>query len=65
MIFYIYILQILPQRESEDKYYGKDEAYDKEVKNKINRKDSLLSLGPLDYKNGTIHVITPCSDTKY
>ena len=58
-------LQILPKTDSENKFYSKDINYDKEVKDKINRNDSLIRNGATDYINGNVQVIIPCSETKF
>ena len=55
----IFIVQILPKTESEDKYYGKDKGYDEDIKDKINREDSLIRQGMVNYSNGNVQVIIP------
>ena len=55
----------MPQTESEDKFYGKDSGYDKDIKGKINRNDSLIRKGATDYTNGNVQVIIPCRETKF
>lgn len=58
-------IQRLPRTKSEEIYYGKDIEYDKEVKNKIDRTNSLIRNGVQEYTNGNILVIVPCLDKNY
>ena len=60
----INLLQFVPQTESENKYYGKDDLFDKNIKDKINRTDSLVRQGIVDYNNGTVRVIIPYLEYK-
>ena len=64
MYINILYLQFLPKTENEIKFYGKDSQYDKEIKKRINRTDSLVRQGEVDYANGNVQVIIPCSETK-
>ena len=56
---YLFI-QLKPQSQSEEIYYGKDSGYDKDVKNKIDRTSSLIRNGVREYSNGNVDVIVPC-----
>ncbi len=50
----------MPQTKSQKKFYGKDDEYDKEIKNQINRVDSLFpQKSTIDYINGNVEVIIP------
>ena len=42
-------------------FYGKDIAYEKEVKNKIDRTSSLIRNGVREYSNGNVDIIVPCA----
>ena len=53
------ILQFLAKTNSQNKYYGKDELYDNEIRDRINRADSLIREGVINYMNGTVQVIIP------
>ena len=55
----------MPKTDSENKFYSKDINYDKEIKTKINRNDSLVRNGATDYTNGNVQVIIPCDETKF
>ena len=57
------VLQIFPETENQKKYYGKDCSCYKEIKNKINRNDSLVHQGVVNYMNGTVQVIIPYQDS--
>ena len=50
----------MPKTQSQNKFYRKDDDYDKDIKNQINRVDSLFQQKvPLDYVNGNVEVIIP------
>ena len=55
----------MPKTESEDKFYIKDPSFDKNIKNKINRTDSLIRQGENEYTNGNVQVIIPCQETRF
>ena len=55
----------MPKTDSENKFYSKDINYDKEIKTKIYRNDSLVRNGATDYTNGNVQVIIPCDGTKF
>ena len=55
----------MPNSESQSKFYGKDNVYDKNIKNKINRTDSLVRQGETEYINGNVQIIIPCQETKF
>ena len=55
----------MPKTQSEDKFYIKDPAFDREIKYKINRTDSLIRQGETEYTNGNVQVIIPCHETKF
>lgn len=55
-------IQHIPRTRSEEIYYGKDIEYDKEVKDKIDRTNSLIRKGVKEYTNGNILVVVPCID---
>ena len=58
---FFYIIQIIPRSQSESMFYGKDIAYEKEVKNKIDRTSSLIRNGVREYSNGNVDIIVPCA----
>ena len=49
----------MPKTINENKYYGKDNEYDRGIKDKIIRSDSLIQKGGADYTNGNVQVIIP------
>ena len=55
----------MPNSENQNKFYGKDNVYDKNIKNKINRTDSLVRQGETEYINGNVQIIIPCQETKF
>ena len=54
----------MPKTASENIFYGKDNEYDKGIKDKIIRSDSLIQKGTTDYVNGNVQVIIPYNDAK-
>ena len=49
----------MPKTESERIFYGKEKSYDKNIKDKIVRSDSLMKNGETNYVNGTVKVFIP------
>ena len=62
---FFFYLQFLPKNESEEKFYKKDPTFDREIKNRINRTDSLIRQGETEYTNGNVQVIIPCHETRF
>ncbi len=62
---YFSYLQFLPETYSQNKFYGKDELYDKEIRERINREDSLIRQGEINYMNGTVQVIIPYQEKNF
>ena len=62
---YFSYLQFLPETNSQNKFYGKDELYDKEIRDRINREDSLIRQGEINYMNGTVQVIIPYQEKSF
>ena len=54
----------MPKTINENKFYGKDNEYDKGIKDKIIRSDSLIQKGTTDYTNGNVQVIIPYNEAK-
>ena len=55
----------MPETYSQNKFYGKDELYDKEIRERINREDSLIRQGEINYMNGTVQVIIPYQEKNF
>jgi len=55
----------LPETNSQNKFYGKDELYDKEIRERINTEDSLIRQGEINYMNGTVQVIIPYQEKNF
>ena len=50
----------MPKTKSQNKFYGKDSEFDNDIKNQINRVDSLYQQkSPDSYFNGNVEVIIP------
>ena len=50
----------MPKTQSQNKFYRKDDDYDRNIKNQINRVDSFFHQKvPSDYDNGNVKVIFP------
>ncbi len=61
----IIFLQFKPNDNEDDKFYGKAITFDRVIKNKINRTDSLVRQGETEYTNGNVQVIIPVQETKF
>ncbi len=57
---FIISLQLLPKNESEKKFYGRDPAFDKQIKNRINKSSLFYQENNRNsYFNGSVEVIIP------
>ena len=60
--FFIF-LQPKPNTDYEKLFYGKSDNYD-EIKNKLDRTNSIFSGGNKEYNNGNVQVFIPCPTSK-